>query len=68
MQKNILYINKQTGEKTVVCIEDIVHTLNSMDRLIDIDNTIGWNEMCSYKPNRKFTMFVRENKRIYLFL
>jgi len=67
----MLYINKTLGTKTLLCtscLVDIVKNLNQLDRLIDIDNNINWDEMVKYKPNREFTMFVSEKKRVYLFV
>ena len=67
----MLYINKTLGEKTLLCtscLVDIIKHLNPLDRLIDIDNTISWDEMVKYEPNLDFTMFVSKNKRVYLFI
>ncbi len=71
MTSNMMYLNQKSGETTLVCLEclsDIVIKLNSLDRLIDIDNKIAWKDMVKYKPNRKFTMFFSEKKRVYVFV
>ena len=67
----MLYINNTLGTKTLLCtscLVDIVKNLNRLDRLIDTDNNIKWDQMVKYKPNRQFTMFVSEGKRVYLFI
>jgi hypothetical protein len=67
----MLYINRTLGEKTLLCTScllDIIKHLNPLDRLIDIDDNVSWDEMVKYNPNRNFTMFRSENKRVYLFI
>ncbi len=67
----MFYINKKLGEKTLLCtscLMSIINHLNPLDRLIDIDDNVSWDEMVKYKPNRNFTMFRSENKRVYLFI
>jgi hypothetical protein len=67
MSKNMLYHNSQTGEDKLVSLEEVIHTIKAFDRLIDIDNTVDISDIRNYKPQRKFSMFVRDGKRVYAF-